>query len=290
MTLDVKFDEQDTTLKASFGEVFTVGDEGNNLQIDQDVIEESTNAVSGGAVKKYVDDVISQIPKPDDIELDTTLSREGAVADAKATGNAIRAVKDNASSIEYYAVNIAELVANGVGVTNVNIKSEGAGSEYRLSVGMLFFPVIFDNGVQYKLIEAPFDFIYVNQPIWKNVHQFKRAGITSPVIAQELGNDDILWFDTTIPRLMGALGMRENSYELVFGDASDYRPEGQIEVVFTIGASMQSVADQAKGLWDLMLANPETKLIFEYQNQKNISMYDAPFAYSVTPAVDIEEE
>ena len=279
MTFNVKFDEQDTNLKASFDEVFIVGDGSNNIQVDQEVIEKSTNAVSGGAVKKYVDDVISQIPEPDDIELDTTLSQEGTAADAKATGEAIKTVKDGALTTEYYAVEIVKMAQDGLGLALARTNSIDSSSD-ELTVGMIFYPVIFENGVQHKLVEAPFDFIYVNGAVWNNKHQFTRVGITSPVIAEQLGVTDILWFDTTIPKIMGYFGL--DDYEITFGDASDEESEGTVAIVFT-GTGMRQDARQAAGLCNLILTNPETKLIFESENQEIIPVIDAPYSYDATP-------
>lgn len=219
------------------------------------------------------------------VNIDSTLTIEGAAADAKATGEAIKKVKDGALTTEYYALDIVKMAQNGLAQTRTGIRSTtGNGSyAYELTVGMLFYPVTFENGVKYKLVEAPFDFIYVNQPIWNNAHQFKRVGITSPVIAQQLGINGVLWFDTTIPKIMGVFDMSEGSYKLTFGDASDYHPEGMIVVVFTIGTSSNTTANQVKGLWDLILSNPETKLIFEYENQENIPVIEAPYVYDATP-------
>lgn len=282
MNLKATFEEQDTNLKASFNEVFIIGDGSNNIQVDQEVIEESTNAVSGGAVKKYVDDVISQIPEPDDIELDTTLSQEDTAADAKATGEAIKAVKKGALTTEYYAVEIVKMAQDGLGLTLAATTSDSSGNQI-LTVGMLFNPVIFEDGIQHKLVDAPFDFIYANGVIWNNAHQFKRVGITSPVITAQLGINDIFWFDTTIPRLMGHSGMNEGDYELIFEDTSEEgEAEGIITVAFIVPGTHTTIY-QAKALWELILANPETKLIFEYENQENIPVIDAPYSYDITP-------
>lgn len=287
MTLKVKFDEQDTNLKASFDEVFIVGDGSNNTQVDQEVIEESTNAVSGGAVKKYVDEVISQISKPDDIEIDTTLSIGGAAADAKATGEAIKTVKNGALTTEYYAVETVKMAQNGLAQSAVRLNTNATSTgyyTYELTVGTTFIPVIFEDGVQYKFVDAPFEYTYVNGALWNNRHQFKRVGITSPVITEQLGITDVLWFDTTIPKIMGFFGMSDGNYKLTFGDASKYgHPEGVIVVLFTIDTSTLSIANQVKGLWDLIFANPETKLIFEYENQENIPVIDAPYSHDATP-------
>lgn len=259
-----------------------VGDGSNNLQVDQEVIEESTNAVSGGAVKKYVDDVISQIPEPDDIELDTTLSQEDTAADAKATGEAIKAVKNGALTTEYYAVEIVKMAQDGLGLAKAILQQRDS-STSTLGVGLIFYPVIFEDGIQHKLVDAPFDFIYANGAVWNNRHQFKRVGITSPVITEQLGITDIFWFDTTVQKLMGHFGMSSGNYELIFADATEEKSaKGTIVVSFNI-FGLTAVALQVKGLWDLILANPETKLIFEYENQENIPVIDAPYSYDITP-------
>lgn len=194
---------------------------------------------------------------------------------------------NNALTTEYYAVEIVKMVQNGIAQSNVtlitNNNMDSGSYTYTLTAGILFCPVTFEDGIQHKVVDAPFDFIYVNGAIWNNKHQFTRVGITSPVITEQLGITDILWFDTTIPRLMGHFGMSEGDYKVIFNDASDYQPEGRIALVFTVGCSVQQAAYQAKGLWDLILSNPKTKLIFEYENQENIPVIDAPYSYDATP-------
>lgn len=228
------------------------------------------------ATKKYVDD---------SIKVDTTLSKEGTAADAKATGDAIVSLGDNTLSTKYYSIDIVKMKNNGVAHANTILNSQSS-SNYTLTVVALFYPVIFENGVKHKLIDAPFEFIYVNQPIWMNAHQFKRIGITSPVIAQQLGVNEILWFDTTIPKILSAFDMNEGSYELKYGDASDYHPEAQIAVQFTSKTTNGTAVYQVKGLWDLIFSNQDTKLIFEYENQENIEIIDAPFSLEAAPIVN----
>jgi hypothetical protein len=209
-----------------------------------------------------------------------------SIAMTKNTAQLIEEIKDSTITTKYYSVNVGELITNGLGYSVIDSQSPSS-SIFTLTIGALFSVVIFEDGVLHKLVDAPFDFIYANGAIWNNAHQFKRVGITSPVIAQQLGVNDILWFDTTIPKLMEHFGMTKGSYELVFGDASESEKiEGVVTVLFTIDTSFSQAAYQVKGLWEFIFANPETRFIFEYENQENIPVIDAPYIYDATP-VDV---
>jgi hypothetical protein len=204
----------------------------------------------------------------------------------KNTKQLVEKVKNGALTTEYYAVEIVKMAQDGLGLVKTALQPESSSTDV-LTVGFAFYPVIFKDGIQYKLVDAPFDYIYINGAIWSNKHQFKKVGITSPVIAEQLGITDILWFDTTLPKLMEHFGMGgSGDYEFLFMDASiNGEIEGIIETIFTVlGPHMSAL--QVKGLWDLILANPETKLIFEYENQENIPVIDAPYTYDAIP-VDI---
>lgn len=65
--------EHEQTFESEFVDVQLPGEGGNgNITVDQAVIENSKNPVSGGAVKKYVDEQISKIEIPEGESVDLT--------------------------------------------------------------------------------------------------------------------------------------------------------------------------------------------------------------------------
>lgn len=75
MNFDVDFMSQGTTFDATFGETTVIG---SNITVEQKVIEGSKNAVSGGAVKEYVDEQISniEVPEGDSVDLSNYYTKE----------------------------------------------------------------------------------------------------------------------------------------------------------------------------------------------------------------------
>lgn len=224
------------------------------------------------------------------IELDTTLTIEGAAADSKATGDAIGEVKQNATTTEYHSITLKPLVEGGYGHATASVIKPNS-SNYTLSVGVVLGICLFENGVEHRIINAPFDFIYVGSAIWVNKHQFKRVGITSPVITENLGFNGVIWFDY-MGEILSDFGMNSNSYNFTFEDSSKYTNTGTISAVFTINTdSNESVpAYTIQYLFNEMFKHPETKLVFEYQKQENIKTIEATYNYDVAPAGGIVNE
>jgi hypothetical protein len=223
------------------------------------------------------------IPEPggSEVELDTTLSKEGVAADAKATGDAIK----TKTNIKYYAFDIATLQANGVAAAATNISSPNSGS-YTLNINITIVPTIFENGVETKIIDAPFKFLNINGAVWNNKNEFRGVGISSPAIAQTLGINDILWFES-MGNVMSNFGLARENFTYKFFDNSRGYPQGTITIQMSAFTTNYSAAQQVKGLWDAMFATPGTKIIFEYENQENIETYESRYLLEAAPIVNI---
>jgi hypothetical protein len=215
------------------------------------------------------------------IEVDATLSQPGAAADAKATGDVIK-TKPN---IKYYAFDIATLQANGVAAAATNISSPNNNS-YTLNITITIIPTIFENGVETKIIDAPFKFLNINGAVWNNKNEFRGVGISSPVITQTLGITDILWFEG-MGSVMSNFGMARDNFTYKLFDNSRGYPQGTITIQMSAFTTNYSAAQQVKGLWDAMFATPGTKIIFEYENQENIETYESRYLLEAAPIVNI---
>lgn len=222
---------------------------------------------------------LSDIPEPggDAVEVDATLSIEGAAADAKATGDAIISLGDNTVGKTYYSIDMETLKNNGVLVAATNISSNG------LTIAISLLPCIFENGVEYKIIDMPFKYMYFNGAVLTNRNSFTNVGIQSPVITQQLGIDRVLWIDTLYKIMCNFPDVNESG-NFSFGDDSQaYHPEAVIKIEFNVCGSSTPL-NQLRGLWEAIFATPGTKIVFEYQNQENIETVEAEYLYGTTPA------
>ena len=184
---------------------------------------------------------------------------------------------------EHYSLDIQTLKSNGY----MTWISEDSGS--KLIVSLIFVPAIMDNGVQHKIIDVPFEFINVNNVLtWSNQNKFKNVGISSPVLAQALGLNGTLWFDTII-NIMNEMGFPRKDTIFEFYDANTGDNYGTLVIELTGTAQTHSSMTELKSLWETILEHPETKLIFEYQKQENITTYEAAYLYDASSTVEIGE-
>jgi hypothetical protein len=224
----------------------------------------------------YLDD----IPEVSAVEVDTTLSKEGVAADAKATGDAIVSLGDNTVGKTYYSIDFQTLKNNGLLVDALNLSSNS------LIIAISFSPCIFENGVECKFIDIPFKYMYFNGAILTNGNSFTNVGIQSPVITQQLGIDGVLWIDT-IYKIMCNFPDVNDSGNFSFGDVSQtYHPEAVIKIEFNVYGSSTPL-NQLKALWNAIFSTPGTKIVFEYQNQENIETYESKYLLEAAPIVNI---
>lgn len=221
-------------------------------------------------------------PKGDSITVDKEMSNE---SENPVQNKVAKAYVDNNTVVsEYYKIDVNTLKTAGLMVTEVKQESLGGGGT-RLTVGFLFLASGFVDGVFVKTVEAPFEFMFIHSAFWSNKKAFKDVGILSPVIESQLGIKGILWSGTLLS-MMENIGFYDNKSTLELEDASK-GDEGRISVIFTADTNEYVAVNTTMALWTAIFSHPETKLVFEYQNQEVVPIHDAPYVYDAAP---IEEE
>ena len=190
-----------------------------------------------------------------------------------------KAYTDNNTVVnKYYSVDITTFKNQGVLAYNTSVNS------LNMSFALSIFLIVCENEVAQPLTDMPFKFqVGFTNSIVLNKDNFKSIGITSPIL-EELYDVSYLSFETLAQLLCTTQG---NSYDVKI--EYDERKEF---IVLNVGLSVEfqysDVAENMKNNVDTILNSPDTKLVFLFQNQKNIETQEATYQFSIEPIINDE--
>lgn len=243
MNLDIKLQEENTIFDAEFNDTGVLI---TDIIVDGQVSLTSQNPVQNKVITAYVNELYDK------------------------TKQQIDGVIDKTTITKYYSIDMDSVINNQVMGINVSVNRKSE-TEYVLKIIITLIAAIINNDEIYYLIDVPFEFINHKGLIWTNANAFKRIGLISNGLQQELGMNGIVWFDSLKQAIInsGFNNCEENHKCLCH-----YYDIAPIEITLTATTNSIDDATHMKELFDVLFTINGNKLVFEYSNQNNITIHE----------------
>ena len=141
----------------------------------------------------------------------------------------------------------------------------------------------------YNITNIPYETLCINDyPYITDKHRFKNMGLKSPAFKQLLNYDGIVWFDAIEDYLRDILTDNFSSLYTITRQYSDMLIGFVIygEAKRSTPSTMNPKVQQAIGLWDAVLNDPDTQIVIEYQNSQNVQHIEGQL---IMPVAELEE-
>lgn len=203
-------------------------------------------------------------------------------------------IKNKTGASEYYSFNLKDFVDIEFGSTTINhtVSNPSSNAYYdTFTIAGLIGLGGMDNGKYVNITNIPYEVLYINDaPYLKNRQSFKNIGISSPSLKQFFNYDGIVWFDTI--ETLHKKWLKDGEFiSLWTADNDSYSITAGFAIMGQVkrGSAVQEhhYSQQVRALWEAVFNDPETKIIIEYQDPKNIPHKEGQL---ILPLSTVEEE